>query len=461
MAITPLTNPYSSYVFSHTFQQNQNSIYNLHRLIGLQNGTSFSGVQGVKGTNPVNAPFDLGQVYTNAQNDLNRLMQNLGYLSDDANAAEGTKDYLTTIKTASAQMQSALGKLMGTTSPSAFQTRSPVSSDTTKLLVEAGSGSYTGFTDIKVSIDQIASAQSNQGVALDAGQNVGGPELYEFQIESQGKIHQFSLFTTATDTNQTLQEKIAEAINEKGIGLNATVVQDTVNKTSALKIEAKETGQKNEFMIQDVYGDAIGRNQADTVTRMASDAIYRLNDGAAQTSGSNTIELGNSLRATLLDAAVDPVLVSMKADGSSAIKAMNDFVQSYNDLLSAAKSIDTEKSLKLNYQLASAINTYAPSLGRVGIQMDANGKMSINKETLSAASSNGELEALFGRDRYTNYGFGNRLNDIATDVNRNPMKYTDLSSYGLANYYSDIYSPFQTTKYGQAYNAGLFLNMFV
>lgn len=426
----------------------QNSVGSLNSLGSLSSVNSLSG---------------LDYYAQKAAGDLNALLQGNEFKVDPAVESSEAKNYLTTIKAASQTMKSAIGSLMGTTQQSAFQQLSPVSSDPAKLKVESTSQKPATFSAMDIRIDQIASGQVNQGAALTAGSQIGQPAIYEFQIENDGKSYSFSIVTSPDDTNKALQDKIADAVNKKNMGLTALVEYDAKNKTSSLTIQSKETGAnaKNQFTIRDTYGDAISRTGAGDMTRQAQDAIYRINDGSQKASASNTVDLGNGIKATLLEASDSTIRVSMKADGSEAVKAVKKIADSYNSLVTAAKSADTPKSLQLNVQLARITNTYAPSLSRIGVTMEPDGTMSINQDKLKSSADNGELKNLFNQDRYTNYGFANRMNRLASEVNASPMKFTSLSSLGLSDYSSNLYSPFLSSKYNQVYNTGLFLNMFV
>ncbi len=394
---------------------------------------------------------------------LNSLLSNNGYKVNQTSATEGTKNYLSTIKSGSLAMKNSLSGLMSTAKSSAFSQLTAVSSDTQKLKVDASGAKAGVAVNANVNIDQLASGQVNEGTALTANKNAAGPALYEFSIESGGKSHQFSISTSAGDTNKNLQQKIADAINKKNIGVTASVAEDTKNNTSVLTIQSKETGadEKNTFSIQDTYGDAIALTGTGTASRQAQDALYRIDNGEQKTSKSNTIDLGNGIKATLLEASGDTVNVSMKADGSKAAGLVDDLVKGYNDIIAAVKSNDTEKSLQLNYQLSLLSKTYSASLSRIGVSMGTNGRLEVNKDKLNSAAESGELERFFTQDRGASYGFANRLAKLSGEIQSNPMKYTDISSLGLSDFNNGLYSGFQSSRYSQAYNTGLFLNMFV
>lgn len=394
---------------------------------------------------------------------LNKLLSNNGYKVNQTSAATGTKNYLSTIKSGSLAMKDSLSSLMGNTKSSAFNQLSAVSSDPEKLKLDTSGAKAGAAVNVSVNIDQVASGQVNKGTALTANKKAAEPALYEFTIETGGKSHQFSISTSAGDTNKNLQQKIADAINKKNIGVTASVAEDTKNNTSVLTIQSKETGEdeKNTFDLRDTYGDAIALTGTSVASQQAQNAIYRIDNGEQKTSKSNTIDLGNGIKATLLEASGDTINVAMKADGSKAAGLVNDLVKGYNDIIDAVKSNDTEKALQLNYQLALLTKTYSASLSRIGVSMGTNGRLEVNKDRLNSAAESGDLERFFTQDRGSSYGFANRLSRLAGEIQSNPMKYTDISSLGMSNFNNGLYSSFQSSRYNQAYNTGLFLNMFV
>ncbi|MCL2165818.1 MAG: hypothetical protein FWH49_00785, partial [Clostridiales bacterium] len=421
----------------------------------VRNVNDLAGLQNVSG---------LDQNLARMIGSLQSIWSKAGYAKENASSeAAGVMDYLTTIKTASRSMKNALDSLMGITAQSAFKQTAPVSSNSEKLSVDSTGPVSGSFSSMDVHIDQIATQQINKGTALAANANAGGAAFYEFSIINDGNTHHFVIAVEAGDTNQTLQEKMAKAVNDKNIGVTAFVEKDTGNNTATLLFRSKETGAgpKNEFSVQDVYGNAVSITGTANVSQQAKDAIYRIDNAAQKTSSANSIDLGYGIKATLLEASNEAITITAKAGGAGVEQALNDLAKSYNDLVSAAKSSDTPKAMFMNYQLAGVIHTYAPSLSRIGISMHADGTMSVDAEKMTAAAESGELNSMFNRDQYTNYGFADRMFRLASEINANPMKYTDLSAVGLTNYNNDLYAPFPASRYNQVYPTGLFLNMFI
>ncbi|MDR0468536.1 MAG: hypothetical protein LBH09_01005 [Peptococcaceae bacterium] len=470
MAINPLSVSSQSMMYGSAYTTNRNTYLPNNTLnANLTNYTvsMLEDLNSLNGLSSINSVSNLSSMSQNALQslyDLNKLIYSPGYQINSSESSDSAKNYLTTIKAASNTIKNSLRNLMGTSGPSVYSQTNPVSSDTKKLTLDlSGMKPGANLNGVSVQIDQIASRQVNQGAAMAANAKAGGPGLYEFSIQNDGNTYQFSVMTDAGDTNKSLQDKIAAAINGKGIGVSAFVEHDAKTKTSVLTIQSKGTGgdARNQFTVQDIYGNAIGLTGAGAVSRQAQDALYRVGSGELQSSKSNTIDLGYGIKATMLEASDKPVEVSMKPDGTSALGSLNAMVTAYNSLIDAAKSSDKGKALQLNYQLALTTNTYINSLNRIGITMGTDGKMSVNEDKFNSASASGEVESFFNTGRNANYGFANRLYNLASDISTKPMKYTDLSSLGIYNYTNTLYSPYQALSINRSVNTGLFLNMFV
>ena len=470
-SINKLTAP--SAVYSNS--GNKSSLLDLESIANLNNSlidlsNSLKGLPSLGSANTLESLQSLSSLNTDALKAFSEINgQIYGLTGSNANTAStgagvAVKDYLTTIKSASQTLKDSMSTLLGNTLKSPYTQVAPTSSDTSKLTIDSASAASSSFASLDINIDQLASAQINTGSSLTADAPAGVSALFEFSIDKNGDTYNFFVSSDSSDTNQTLQEKMAQAINDKKMGVTASVQTSAKDNTSVLTLQSSETGgdAKNQFSIQDIYGDLVDRTGVDTIDKQAQDAIYRINDGAQQTSATNTIDLGGGVKATLKEASGDTINVSIQQDTTGLMSALRSMADSYNSLITAAKSVDTPKAQNMNLQLASVVNTYAASLSKVGISMGSDGLMSIDDKKAGAAAASGELQDLLTQGRLSNYGFANRLSELATGINSNPMKYTDLASLGMSGFGdSYIYTPFQASRYAQAYTTGLFLNMFV
>ncbi|MDL2273732.1 hypothetical protein LJC34_04210 [Oscillospiraceae bacterium OttesenSCG-928-G22] len=330
--------------------------------------------------------------------------------------------------------------------------KTAVSSDSDKVSVRVDNKAYGSFKDTTIKVSQLAAGQKNEGASLQS--NAAAQSGYhQFEIETNGTRHQFSVSLSASDTNETMQQKMADAINARNIGVTAAVSKNEINGTSSLAISAGKTGDaaNAKFSIRDVAGSAVSKTGVSTVTQQAQNAIYSINGGASRESLTNEVSLGGGVTATLKKASDEAVSISSKKDASTAISKVKDMVDGYNRVLSGVvENGDDERGYRLFSRMLSVSKTYMAELGKIGVEFDADGYMSINDTKIKEAGENGSLERFFTENRGKNYGFTNQLSRIADDVNQNAARYVsksvmeeagfDYGSYGKLFGKSNLYA---------------------
>lgn len=375
---------------------------------------------------------------------------------------EDVQNYLSDLKMESEDLKASLYDLLGKNKTSSFDEKSVASSDNDVLSVSTTSSYKNSFADTNITVKQVASGQVNEGSNLSSSGKALTTGRYQFEIEMDGKKHQVSFQVTSTDDNESIQKKVAEAINSKDIGVKASISYDSNQKTSRIKIESVNTGDdnKNRFTIRDISsgGNAVEKLGIGTVTQDAQNAIYKINNGDFTTSKSNKIDLGSGVSATLKKASSDPVKVSVDTDPKSAINEVREMVNSFNGLLATAEDNKKDRgAARLLNQLKGMSTSYSASLERIGISVSSDGYLSIDSDKMEKAAENGNLEKFFTQNGNSNYGFANKLSRVAESVSSNPVDYVSssqlqssqsASSSGSINY-------LQTYKYNQIINNGL------
>lgn len=330
--------------------------------------------------------------------------------------------YLSKIQEGAKALQASLKDM---TKLSTFQKMNAVSSNTDYLSVDSSSEATSRFQDTAIGIQQIATGQKNQGANLKSSDLYGGGLGRQlFEIEIDGKTTSLAVDVKAGDTNKDVQTKIAGAINEKGLGVSASVVSNK-DGTSSLTVASKNIGNndKNRFAIRDVgTGTAVYNTGVDTRAQDAQDAVFTVN-GETRTSSTNTVSLGEGVKVNLKQATGgETVRVSVQQDSGYAVNKLQDIVKSYNQLLSAAKSGSGNDNLKND--LINTAKTYMATLGKFGFSVDADGYLSVNEKKLTAAAEDGSLQSHMTAYDEKNYGFLGRLQKIAGDVEKGSFRYT-------------------------------------
>lgn len=370
------------------------------------------------------------------------------------------------IKSAFSAMRDAAAKLAN---PSTWAALTATSSDTSMATVIAGAGSGAG--SYALSVTNLASPQSLSSKAFATNATVGSGsmtiELGQWSSDSstftsKNGASPVSVSISATDTLSSIRDKI----NGSGAGVLASVVTDANGQR--LVIRSKDTGEANGFRITTADDDgngsdasglsALAYDPTSSVTSMtqntaAKNANLTVN-GLAISSASNNIEGAvDGLTINLLKGGTkDPAdstgatiipaqsTITVGQDKDSVKKAINDFVTSYNSLMTlmrndtkyddANKTAGTLQGDSTAVGLQSQLRNITASgsslggqfgrLSDIGVDVGADGTMKVTDTKLtSALGSMGDLKNLFmGVDKNdaNNNGLATRWRAFADQV---------------------------------------------
>ena len=366
-----------------------------------------------------------------------------------ANNAQGqgmfsgnTMQYIGEVKSAANSLSSALKDLSGP----AFTQNTMVSSNTDAMTVNYSGNNLGSMGDFSVKIDQVAMGQLNEGSRLQSDSLYSGDRgVNRFEIDTGGRTTQLSVNVMAGDSNRDVQQKMATAINNAGLGLRATVEADSKTGVSTLRVESTNVGtaDRNAFTIRDVTGNAVAQTGANDVSRERQDAIYSINGGETQTSQSNTINIATGLSATLREASNEAITVTRGKDANRAISAVESMARSYNNMFSAAAgNVADPKAQALASRSMNITSAYSRVLSEIGISFDSSGRMLVNSQKLSQAAENGKLEQFFMENRGKNFGFTASMGRLADNVATNTSNFVSSSMFGNSISENFTYSGF-------------------
>jgi flagellar hook-associated protein 2 len=210
----------------------------------------------------------------------------------------------------------------------------------------------------------------------------------------------FSFTLGGTQTDVTLaagSDSLADlktAINESHAGVTASIMHDGTGYR--LLLSSDETGSDGVFTV-DASGLSGGTAPTFTVQSTGIDASFSI-DGIAITSSSNTVT-----------DALEGVTLNLKSAGSTDITVesnpddlatnLTEFISAYNAVVDAVNA-QSEKDAPLNGNsllrsvqsrlgttIASAVDTGGDfrTLGEVGVELDRDGKLSLDKTKLTQA----------------------------------------------------------------------------
>jgi len=353
------------------------------------NMTNLLSTLGVKGSGNL-----IMQVFTNAVGNLQSSVESQIFSDESAKALEQLYDEVSLLAHKAANLT-----LDGVNS--VFYDRTATSSDSNVLTATAydAFSQDSGATEAtyNISVDRLAKAQENNGMALNqADSSVVNTGTNTFNINMNGQDHEISIEVAEGETNETVLQKIATAINGTGIALTAQVMAGSETGTQQLVINADNTGLANAFTISDVAGNAAAATGADMVTFEAQDASYMV-DGAEYTSDANTIYLDDGMVTVNLEGEGESSLTVAPDENQviNAISAMLSGVSNFTDFLENNDDyINNEVISTVNSQIAD----HKMELESIGIAQGEDGGFEIDDMALSDAISQdiSNIKNIFG-----------------------------------------------------------------
>ena len=252
-------------------------------------------------------------------------------------------------------------------------------------------------TTTNVDVTQLASGQQNRSDDLGADENSFGDQFKIGITNSAGNIRKFSVRMTEQDNNKTAMQAMANKINAYNIGIRAALAEDKENGTVSLLLSGENTGEVDgKFTVTDESAANLGN-----VVSMSQDAKYSVN-GREFSSQSNEVEIMDGVTVTLNK--TGSTQITYVEDFSRAIGDVQKFLDTFNNLL------DASSNSPLKEQLANLMDSSGRGLGSSGIDIDSNGKLSIDDpDKLRESISNGS----FARNFQGMNSFGDKLYDVS------------------------------------------------
>ncbi len=292
---------------------------------------------------------------------------------------------------------------------SSFGAKSATSSNKDILTATATSAAVTGKYDVVVS--QLATTDTYQSQTFAAATDTLTTGTFDLSVGS-GQTYTITLDTT----NNTLSG-LQTAINNLNAGVKAVMVHDTTGYRLALMSET--SGTDGAINLSNFSDPALETQLGFSQTVTLQDATFTVN-GISLTSSSN--EAQNAIEGMTLNlasaASGTHVTLTVDNDTATVTDSIKSFVDTYNSLVSYLNQQFTYDStgqnssplagdstlrriqdqlLSLVSESVSGLDQSLTNLRQVGIEMQNDGTLSINTDTLNDALTNNfdEVQNLF------------------------------------------------------------------
>lgn len=372
---------------------------------------------------------------------VNRISATNRSTSTRSMARENT-EFLKNYNKSMSELMTSANTLRGLNSTSIWNQTTVQSSD--KSVMQAVQNYRMSAKDsYAVNVKQLATKQSNLSMGLQ--KNALAEKDAAFSIKTQKGTFSFQVSAKDADgnfkTNQQMMQEMADAVNEKKIGVKATV--STEEDETKINFTAEETGEKNGFTIE---GEAAATYGFDQVQQAAQDAMYTVSKNGRKeqsfTSASNTVSMDYGRMDVTFRKAGEATIQAGAVDKEQVVSAVKDLVEKNNSTISML-----EESAQKGYGVQNQLNNMAGSIAdryleNIGISRGADGRLTLDEAALTQALEENQehtKELLSGSFGLAQSAF----DDARAGMSQSGSTLLSQNSYtNLYNSYSNDYSYF-------------------
>ncbi len=312
-----------------------------------------------------------------------------------------------------------------------------------------------------IEVDRLATPQINMGKFLPADEPVALPtDTYSFDVRIEDLNYEFQFSIRSTDTNHTVQSRLARLITNSNVGITARASTDA-DGYSYLRLESNSTGVKNNrsriFTISDnrtsKTAGAVDYFGLDYISTPPSNASFLVN-GEERSSASNRISLDRTYEVQLTGVSGEGcefTSIGLKTDVDSLAENVNTLVDGYNTFLNAVSEYKDEqpKSTRLYNEMSGVARTYASDLTTVGLNLNLDGRLEVDDNVLRETAMSDDAKEAFSPMKNFTSSILRKSNQVALD----PMNYVNNTIVAYKNPGKNFACPYITSAYsGMMFN---------
>lgn len=313
-----------------------------------------------------------------------------------------------------------------------------------------------------IEVNRLATQQVNTGKYLPDDEPVAlAPDTYSFDIGIDGLNYEFQFSIKPGETNRDVEDRLARLITNANIGMKAQVVPGEQN-TSYLRLESNATGSKgNDPYIYRISDHRTSKTAGtvdyfglDHVATMPGNASYAVN-GEEYSSATNRFTLDRIYDIELTGVSSEEgetASIGLKTDVESLTENINTLVGGFNSFLRAVSEYtdNQPKSNRLFNEMSSVARVFAHELTSVGLNLNLDGTLEIDTETLKKTAMGDDAADAFSPLK----SFTNAVLRKSNQVSLNPMNYVNNIIVAYKNPGKNFASPYITSAYsGMMFNS--------
>lgn len=406
-------------------------------------------------------PKPLTRYDTHKKSELRNVYNSIVKLSKDEpwylpTTSKDTQKYAVDLKENARELRNTIAQLGGLEKEGLFSKKNAYSTDE-----DVATAAYIGpespsgdIPELQLEVLSLASTQENLGLFLPSSSKVSlAPDTYSFDININDMNYEFQFSVGESESNKDVQERLVRLINNSDIGIKASLAESEGRSSLRLTSDATglTAGREQIFTVSDNHtsktSGTVEYFGLDYISRDASNARFLIN-GEKQSSPANRFTFDKLFEITLKGISTEdkPLKIGLKTDVESLTDNVFHLVGGYNDFVKAAASyLDTQaRSKQLVRELKGIASVYGDSLGAMGLNLENDGTLAIDKDMLKeTASQSNDINETFGYLK----SFSNMLLRKSNQVSLNPMDYVERVMVAYKNPGHNFINPYVTSDY--------------
>lgn len=406
-------------------------------------------------------PKPLTRYDTHKKSELRNVYNSIVKLSKDEpwylpTTSRDTQKYAVDLKENARELRNTIAQLGGLERDGLFSKKNAYSTDEdVAAAVYIGPEHPAGdIPELQLEVLSLASTQENLGLFLPGSSKVSlAPDTYSFDININDMNYEFQFSVGESETNKEVQNRLVRLINNSDIGIKASLAESEGRSSLRLTSEATglASGREQIFTVSDNHtsktSGTVEYFGLDYTSRDASNASFLVN-GQEHSSPTNHFTYDRLFDITLKGISMvdSPLKIGLKTDVESLTDNVYHLVGGYNDFVKAAASyLDTQaRSRQLVKELKGIASVYGDSLESMGLNLENDGTLAIDKDTLTeTASQSKDINETFGYLK----SFSNMLLRKSNQVSLNPMDYVERVMVAYKNPGHNFINPYVTSDY--------------
>lgn len=309
---------------------------------------------------------------------------------------------------------------------------------------------------LDIEINSLATEQINVSKPVKSNEFSLVPKEHRFTLETLHTSAHFGITVDKGDTNLDVQSKLVNYINNRAIGVNASLIQD--NGNSYIRFSSAETGKPatDDGLHFSFVAEGAGQNlvnifELNNVSSQPTNSSFSIN-GDSHVSSSNHISINQAIELDFHKATNGPVRVGLAVDAEHAMEQVKGFTAAYNGLIDiSGSSVSQIGTRSLSADISGVLAKHKTHMEHIGINTSEDGKLSINKDRLIQSMASGEFTEFFGEDSTVAEDIDLATNRLVLDpiayINKTIVSYPNASNKLNTTYTQSLYSGLMYNNY--------------